>query len=76
MSKPQRFLRLAEVQSRVPRSKSGIYTLIAAGQFPRPYALGPRSVGWLEADVEHWIEGRLQRQPAANSQTEPVQKSA
>jgi prophage regulatory protein len=28
------------------------------GTFPKQYKLGPRAVGWLESDIEKWIEQR------------------
>jgi prophage regulatory protein len=39
-------------------SRSTIYELIAAGNFPRQVRLGSRSVGWRLAEVEEWIEKR------------------
>ena len=32
-----------------------IYQYIKDGAFPKPVRLGPRAVGWLEADVSDWI---------------------
>ena len=29
------------------------------GRFPRPVALGVRAVGWIEAEVDEWIRGRI-----------------
>jgi prophage regulatory protein len=46
------FLRLPDVQQRVPYSKSSIYSMVAAGSFPAPHRLGARAVGWLEAEVD------------------------
>lgn len=60
-----RFLRLPAVKSRVGYGRASIYRLIAAGQFPRPYSLGARAVGWLESEIDSWIEGRI------NGQSEP-----
>ncbi|WP_183980188.1 helix-turn-helix transcriptional regulator [Tunturiibacter gelidoferens] len=57
------FLRLPAVQRKVPYSKSSIYTMIAAGQFPAPYRLGGRAVAWLERDVDDFIRRRLQSEP-------------
>ena len=39
-------------------SKSRLYELIQAGEFPRPKRLGPQSVAWLDEDVEEWIRTR------------------
>jgi prophage regulatory protein len=52
----RRFLRLQTVRSRVPVSRSQLYRLMAAGDFPRAYNLGARAVGWLEAEVDAWIQ--------------------
>jgi predicted DNA-binding transcriptional regulator AlpA len=53
-----RFLRLPKVVDRVGIRKGSIYKKIAAGEFPSPYPLGPhaRAVGWLESDIDRWIE--------------------
>ena len=52
-------LRLPAVQARTGLSRSTVYVRIAAGAFPAPIRLGPRSVGWVEAEVESWIEARI-----------------
>ena len=48
-------LRLPEVVRRTGLSRSTLYNRIAAGAFPRPLRLGDRSVGWLESEVDDWI---------------------
>jgi prophage regulatory protein len=55
-----RLLRLNEVRSRVPFSRSQIYRLIASGQFPRPYSIGARAVAWSEESVDTWIAARVE----------------
>jgi prophage regulatory protein len=57
------FIRLDEVRRRVPYSKSSIYTMIAAGQFPAPHRLGARAVGWLEHEVTGWVRARSESEP-------------
>ena len=47
-----RFLRLPDVQRRTGKSRSTIYAGIADGSFPKPVKLGPRAVGWIEAEIE------------------------
>jgi prophage regulatory protein len=54
-----KFLRLKEVQSRVPFSRSQIYLLIKRGDFPAPHSLGARAVAWLESEIDAWIAARL-----------------
>ena len=54
-------LRILEVADRTGLARSSIYAKIQAGDFPRPIKLGARSVGWLEADVDHWIDQQISR---------------
>ena len=65
--KTERFLRLAEVQRRVPYSRSTIYQLINRGEFPRPISIGARAVAWLESDIDAWIEARVANRRAEAS---------
>ncbi|HSE87586.1 MAG TPA: AlpA family phage regulatory protein, partial [Candidatus Binatia bacterium] len=30
------------------------------GTFPRPVSLGGRAVGWLEAEVQQWLQRRIE----------------
>lgn len=40
-------------------SKSTLYRLVKAGEFPEPVSLGGgRSVAWRADEVAHWIENR------------------
>jgi len=58
-SRDRRLLRLPEVRQKVGLSRSAIYKLISEGQFPRQVAIGPRTVAWVQEDLERWIEERL-----------------
>jgi prophage regulatory protein len=51
-------LRRPQVEQRTGLSRSTLYQYIQDGHFPRPRALGPRAVGWLESDVDAWIAAR------------------
>lgn len=55
----EKFLRLTEVQRRVPYSRSTIYLKISRGEFPAPIDLGARAVAWLESDIDEWIASRI-----------------
>nr|WP_010597693.1 AlpA family phage regulatory protein [Rickettsiella massiliensis] len=35
--------------------------MVAKGEFPKPIKLGKRSVGWLESDVDAWIEACIKK---------------
>ena len=50
-------IKLAEVILRTGLSRSVIYEKMEEGTFPRSLKLNRRSVGWLEAEVETWIDG-------------------
>ena len=52
-------LRRDDVLKKVGLGKSCLYELQARGEFPRSISLGGRSVGWLEAEVNEWIEQRI-----------------
>ncbi len=54
-----RFLRIKDVIATTGLSRTSIYRLIGAGDFPKPVQLTARSVGWWEADVSRWLEERL-----------------
>lgn len=54
-------LRLPAVKARTGLSRSTIYLRIAQGEFPQPINLGQRAVGWIEADIEVWLAGRIER---------------
>ena len=55
-----RILRLPEVRRSTGLSRSTIYLRIAEGRFPKPVSLGGRAVGWLEAEVQEWLERRIE----------------
>jgi prophage regulatory protein len=61
VAKPEKFLRMSAVQSRVPYSRSTIYLLISRGEFPHPHNLGARAVAWLESDIDEWIASRIDK---------------
>ena len=58
---PEKFLRLTEVQRRIPYSRSTIYLKVSRGEFPQPINLGARAVGWLESEIDEWIAQRVDK---------------
>lgn len=54
-----KLLRLNQVLDRVGLSRSTLYALIKAGEFPRQRQLSARSVGWVEAEVNAWIASKI-----------------
>ncbi|TAL40180.1 MAG: AlpA family phage regulatory protein [Alphaproteobacteria bacterium] len=65
MEQPQtnkeRILRLDDVKARTGLSRSTIYLNISNGSFPRHISLGARCVGWLESEIDAWIQARIQK---------------
>ena len=59
-TKKERILRLADVKVRTGLSRSSIYLNISKGHFPKHISLGARSVGWLESEIDAWIQSRIQ----------------
>lgn len=53
-----RVLRLPDVKARTGLSRSSIYAYIKDGKFPQHIALGERSVGWYESEVDAWVASR------------------
>jgi prophage regulatory protein len=52
------YVRLPDVKSRTGLSRTTIYRMVRAGDFPAPKRLGVRAVGWLSSDLARWREGR------------------
>jgi prophage regulatory protein len=55
----KRLLRLPAVIDRTGSSTSDIYEGMKKGTFPVSVPIGQRTVGWLESEVEQWIENRI-----------------
>jgi prophage regulatory protein len=55
----ERFIDGKTVVRKVCLSKSEMYHRIKAGAFPRPVALGPRKVVFLESEIEAWMQARI-----------------
>ncbi|MBI5862774.1 MAG: AlpA family phage regulatory protein [Rhodocyclales bacterium] len=52
-------LRRKQVESRTGLSRSTIYSMAAAGTFPKPIHLGAQSVGWIESEITQWLHERV-----------------
>ena len=53
-------LRLKDVKQRIGLSRSTIYQRISEGTFPKPISLGDRAIGWLDSDVDGWLDQRIE----------------
>lgn len=52
-------IRLAACQAKTGVSRSFIYDCVKKGTFPRPISIGVRAVGWIESEIDDWIESRI-----------------
>jgi prophage regulatory protein len=64
MAKVQ-ILRLPEVRAITGLSRATIYRAISNGSFPRSIKLTENSVGWLESDIEAWLQQRIEASQSA-----------
>ena len=54
-----KIIRLPEVIKSTGLARSTIYKMIAANNFPAQIALGSKSVGWVEAEIQNWIQEKI-----------------
>lgn len=52
-------LRLPAVKARTGLSRSTIYSRVSDGAFPMPISLGGRAVGWVEAEIDDWVNQQI-----------------
>ncbi len=65
MSLQERLMKLDEVKQETRLSRSSIYRLAKTGDFPKPIKLGERSSGWLESEINAWIDSRIEQRDRA-----------
>jgi prophage regulatory protein len=54
-----RIIRKAELRRRIGYSDVHIWRLERAGNFPQRVHIGPNSIGWVEAEVEAWLQQKI-----------------
>ena len=60
-------LRLPAVKARTGLSRSTIYRRIhSPGDFPAPVFLGGRAVGWIEAEIDAWLDYQVELSRSAH----------
>ncbi|MCZ6624948.1 MAG: AlpA family transcriptional regulator [Deltaproteobacteria bacterium] len=52
-------LRLPAVKATTGLSRSTLYKRIGEGAFPKAVNLGGRTVGWIEEEIQAWIQGKI-----------------
>jgi len=54
-----KILRLSQVEEKTGLRHSAIYERIRLGTFPRPIPLGPKARGFVESEIDTWLEQRI-----------------
>lgn len=54
-----RIVRLKEVMGITGLGRSTIYRLMNEDRFPKSLDLGVRSIGWLEEDLNSWVQSKI-----------------
>ncbi|TXK28379.1 AlpA family transcriptional regulator [Ottowia sp. GY511] len=57
-------LRLPMVREVTGLPRSTLYLYMKNNHFPKPLKLGPRSVGWLQEEIEEWLRQRKESRAA------------
>lgn len=60
----KRLLRIRAVIERTGSNTSDIYAGMKAGTFPASVPIGKRTVGWVEDEIDRWIEHRIAERDA------------
>jgi prophage regulatory protein len=60
MKRNRSILRRKQVEARTGLSRSTIYLRIKKGSFPKPIKLGERAVGWIEQEIDDWVNEKVQ----------------
>ena len=69
-------LRRKQVEARTGISRSTIYDYVKAGSFPAPVKLGgPKSVGWIESEINGWLAEQIQKSRTAQACSSVVERS-
>lgn len=55
----EKILRLGAVLDKTGISRSSLYNMIKDGLFPKPVSIGIRSSGWIQSEVNAWIQERI-----------------
>lgn len=62
-----RLLRAREVRERTGLGRMTLWRLEAAGEFPRRRQITPRSVRWIDEEIDDWIARRPPAPPPVSA---------
>ncbi len=55
----KQILRMSDVVIKTKQSRSNIYLLMDKKLFPQSIKISERSIGWLESDIDGWIDDKV-----------------
>ena len=64
-----RIIRWPIVHDKVGLCRSHVHKLVSQGSFPKPIKLGLRSSGWVESEVDTWLEQRIAESRSNNPES-------
>ena len=56
---PNKIIKLGSVKELTTFSESTIYRLMSQGKFPKQVKLAERSCGWVESEIEEYLDKRI-----------------
>jgi prophage regulatory protein len=61
----ENIIRIPQTSIKTGLSRSTIYDLLKRGEFPKQIKLSPRTVGFLESEVDAWLEAKAAERKGA-----------
>ena len=55
----ERIIRIKQVMDKIGLGRTKVYQMVESGDLPKPVRLGPRAVGFLESEIDEWIDARV-----------------
>jgi prophage regulatory protein len=59
-SSRNKIIRIKDVLGTTGLSRSSIYQKISSNQFPKQVRLGARAVGWVQDEVNSWVDHQIE----------------
>jgi prophage regulatory protein len=60
-------LGLPAVKTRTSSSRSRICLRVSQGTFSKPVSLGARAMGWVEAEIQEWLQRQIETSRKVNA---------
>ena len=67
----KRIIRLPEVLEKTGHAQSTWYEGVKNGTHPKPVPIGRYTVGWVESEIDEWIEKRIE---ARDQEVKPLRR--